>query len=284
MRLVDNDYTGPTAATLGCPSPDVLMALGGDALPDEIRVPAEAHVARCAACRALLVDLDALDQDVPATLDQRVLGKTTGGAAWKGFLLPMAAVLVAAVALGVWYRNSQSPAAVVATSAPPAPDAAPPSQAAPGRAEAPSAEAAGQWSITKPALLLPLATAVVVRGEAEETARALAEALAPYRTDDYVEAERRLEGVVQKYPASADAWFYLGSTRLLDGDAAGARDALAEARAKGVGDRDDEAAWLLATAEARVGELAAARTKLATLCDGTGAFKAPACAALDTLK
>jgi hypothetical protein len=272
MRLVDNDYTGPGAATLGCPSPDVLMALGGDALPDEIRVPAEAHVARCAACRALLPDLDALDQDVPATLDQRVLGETTGGAAWKSLLLPMAAVLVAAVALGVWYRNSQSPAEVVATSAPPAPEAAPPSQAA------------GQWSITKPALLLPLATAVVVRGEAEETARALAEALAPYRTDDYVEAERRLEGVVQKYPASADAWFYLGSTRLLDGDAAGARDALAESRAKGVGDRDDEVAWLLATAEARLGELAAARTKLTTLCDGAGAFKAPACAALDTLK
>jgi TolA-binding protein len=193
-------------------------------------------------------------------------------------------VLVAAVALGVWYRNSQSPAAVVATATPSAPEAAPPSSTGPRRAEAPGAEAAGQWSIAKPALLLPLATAVVVRGEAEETARALAEALAPYRTDDYVEAERRLEGVVQKFPASADAWFYLGSTRLLDGDAAGARDALTEARAKGVGDRDDEAAWLLATAEARLGELAGARTKLTTLCDGTGAFKAPACDALSTLK
>ena len=108
--------------------------------------------------------------------------------------------------------------------------------------------------MSKPALLLPLATALVVRGEAEEASRALGAALAPYRTDDYVAAERLLAAVVQKYPSSADAWFYLGSTRLLDGDAAGARDALAEARARGVGDRDDEAAWLLATAEARLGD------------------------------
>jgi cytochrome c-type biogenesis protein CcmH/NrfG len=89
--------------------------------------------------------------------------------------------------------------------------------------------------------------------------------------------------VVQKYPQSADAWFYLGSTRLLDGDAAGAREALTEARTRGVGDRDDEAAWLLATAEARLGDVAAARVKLTTLCDGSGAFKTPACAARETL-
>ncbi len=270
MKLVDNDYTGPRAATLGCPPPEVLLALGGDVLPDEVRVPAEAHVAHCAACRSLAADLDALDVEVPASLDRRVLG--TSGSSWKGMLMPMAAVLVAAVALGVWYRNSQSAAPVVATATPAAPDAAP------------AVPAAGQWQLAKPALLLPLATAIVVRGEAEEAARALGEALAPYRTDDYIEAERRLENVVQKYPASADAWFYLGATRLLDGDAAGAREALAEARAKGVGDRDDEAAWLLATAEARLGDVASAREKLTTLCDGSGAFKAPACAARDSLK
>ena len=277
MKLVDNDYTGPRAATLGCPPPDVLVALGGDALPDEVRVPAEAHVAQCAACRSLTADLDALDVEVPESLDRRVLRTSAGhsgtsalrGSSWKGMLMPMAAVLVAAVALGVWYRNSQSAAPVVATATPQA---------------APSAPAAGQWQLAKPALLLPLATAIVVRGEAEEAARALGEALAPYRTDDYIEAERRLESVVQKYPASADAWFYLGATRLLDGDAAGAREALAEARAKGVGDRDDEAAWLLATAEARLGDVASAREKLAKLCDGAGAFKSPACSARDSLK
>ena len=131
---------------------------------------------------------------------------------------------------------------------------------------------------------MPLATALVVRGEAEEASRALGAALAPYRTDDYVEAERRLEAVVEKYPASADAWFYLGSTRLLDGYPAGARDALAEARSRGIGDRDDEAAWLLATAEARLGELDQARTRLTLLCDGSGAFQAAACNARDSLK
>ena len=158
----------------------------------------------------------------------------------------MAAVLVAAVALGVVYRKQPDDAgdAVARVERP--------------GAATPVAPQAGTWAVSKPALLLPLATALVVRGEAEEASRALGAALAPYRTDDYVAAERLLEAVVQKYPASADAWFYLGSTRLLDGDPAGARDALAEARARGVGDRDDEAAWLLATAEARMGEIDAA--------------------------
>jgi hypothetical protein len=269
MRLVDDRhaYTGPRAATLGCPPPDVLVALGGDALPEAIRRDAEAHVARCAACRALLADLDALDLDVPAALDQRVIGTAGQGAAWwKGALLPMAAVLVAAVALGLYFGRGQAPVDSVARTVP-----------------APEAPRAGAWPVAKPALLLPLATAIVVRGEEEAAGRALAAALAPYRTDDYVEAERQLEAVVAQYPASADAWFYLGATRLLDGDPAGAADALTEARTRGVGGRDDEAAWLLATAEARLGRIDQARARLTTLCDGSGPFKTAACSAAETL-
>ena len=265
MKLVEDDYTGPRAVTLGCPSPDVLMALGGDALPEELRHTAEAHLRTCAACRALAADLGALDVDVPASLDARVLAQASaGGAGWRAPLLAMAAVVVAAVALGVVYRNQPATSGAVA-------------RVEPSGAAIPLAPQAGTWPVSKPALLLPLATALVVRGEAEEAARALGAALAPYRTDDYVAAERLLAAVVQKYPASADAWFYLGSTRLLDGDAAGARDALAEARARGVGDRDEEAAWLLATAEARLGDLDQARARLTALCDGEGDFKTAAC-------
>lgn len=272
MRLVEDDYTGPRAATLGCPSPDVLIALDGDALPEELRHTAEAHLARCAACRALVADLAAIDVVVPESLDARVLSQASaGGAGWRAPLLAMAAVLVAAVALGVMYFNRpREDREVVARVDTPA-------------VAAPVAPTAGTWTIAKPALLLPLATALVVRGEAEEASRALGAALAPYRTDDYVEAERLLEAVVEKYPTSADAWFYLGSTRLLDGDPAGARAALAEARTRGVGDRDDEAAWLLATAEARMGDIDAAKTKLAALCAGKGAFRDAACNAKDSL-
>lgn len=270
MKLVEDDYTGPRAATLGCPSPDVLMALGGDGLPEGLRRTAQAHVASCAACKALLADLAALDVEVPASLDSRVLRRQTAGrAAWRTPMLAIAAVLVAAVALGVIYRNSQTtPVPTVASVQTPS---------------TPAVRPAGTWEVKKPALLLPLATALVVRGEAEEASRALGAALAPYRTEDYVAAERLLAGVVQKYPASADAWFYLGSTRLLDGDPAGAREALAEALTRGVGDRDDEARWLLATAEARLGDADAARTKLAALCDGGGAFKTAACNAKASL-
>lgn len=274
MKLVEDDYTGPRAATLGCPSPDVLVALSGDALPDHLRQPAHAHVASCAACRALVADLGQLDLDVPASLDARVLLKAGGGGArWRTPLLALAAVLVAAVAVGLVYRNSQTPVAGTVAHVEPAP--------APAAVAPPPA---GAWAVTKPALLLPLATALVVRGEEAQASQALGAALAPYRTDDYVTAERLLAQVVQKYPSSADAWFYLGSTRLLDGDPAGARDALTEARARGVGDRDDEAAWLLATAEARLGQRDQARARLTTLCDGRGAFKTAACNARESLK
>lgn len=267
MRLVEqDDYTGPRAAALGCPPPDVLLALAGDALPDEIRTPAEAHVARCGACRALLADLTVLDVETPASLDARVLARASTLRGWGGILLPLAAVLVAAVGVGLYYQARQrGPAPVVAEGAPPV-DPAP------------------SWEVRKPALLLPLATVVVMRGERADAAAALAEALAPYRTDDYVEAERRLEDVVSRFPASADAWFYLGATRLLDGDAAGAREALAEAHAIGVVDRADETTWLLATAEARVGAVGEARPKLQSLCDGSGEFKSAACSALDSLR
>ena len=274
MRLVEDDYSGPRAATLGCPSPDVLMALGGDALPEEMRQPAEAHVAHCPACRALLADLNAIDVDVPESLDARVLNESRGAASWwKGALLPMAAVLVAAVALGIWTRRGGDTRRHEGGRAR-------------GDAHAPAAAAPqpGSWTIGKPALLLPLATALVVRGEEAEASRALAEALAPYRTDDYVAAERLLERVVAEYPASADAWFYLGSTRLLDGDPAGAREALDRARTLGVADRADEVEWLLATAEARIGRLDEARARLTTLCDSASAFKTPACDAKATLE
>ena len=112
--------------------------------------------------------------------------------------------------------------------------------------------------------------------------------MAPYRENgkpkDWDEAERRLEDVVSRFPASADAWFYLGATRLLDGDAAGAREALAQAHAIGVVDRADETTWLLATAEARVGAVDEARPKLRSVCDGSGEFKSAACSALDSLR
>jgi hypothetical protein len=275
MRLVEDDYTGPRAARLGCPAPDVLFALNGDALPDDIRHAAASHVARCAACRALIADLDAIEIDVPVGLDGRVLGRrsTARTAWWKGALLPLAAVLVAAVGLGVWLRTA-------------APEVDRTAQGGASKAPADQVPAvkAGQWAVKKPALLLPLATAIVVRGEEAATGHALAEALAPYRRDDYRAAERLLNDVVARYPMSADGWFYLGATRLLHGNAAGAREALDQARVLGVTDRQDELEWLLATAEARTGAVDQARGRLVALCDGRGAFKAPACDARASLK
>ena len=57
----------------------------------------------------------ALDVDVPESLDARVLSQASaGGAGWRAPLLAMAAVVVAAVALGVVYRNQHATRGAVA--------------------------------------------------------------------------------------------------------------------------------------------------------------------------
>lgn len=263
-------YAGPSAAARGCVDPDVLMALAGDALPEDVRRAAEAHVAACAACRALAADLHAIEPEVPGSLDQRVLAQRSAQHWWRT-VLPLAAVLVVAVGAGVWWRAQREP----------------PGQSASVNITDPAPVAprvAGTWNVEKPALLLPMATALVVRGDEDKANRDLAAALAPYRQNDFAAAGTALQRVVADYPTMGEAWFYLGASRLLGGDPAGARVALAEARTRGVADRDDELAWLLATAEARSGHHAEARARLESLCQGGGDFRRPACAALPELE
>ena len=212
---------------------------------------------RCAACRAFTADLEALDIDVPASLDARVLS-TQGAraAAWWTPMLAIAAVLVAAVALAVVYRKQPDDARHQRRQRPDANGAA-----------APAVRQAGTWEVKKPALLLPLATALVVRGEAEEVSRALGAALAPYRTDDYVAAERLLEAVVGEVPG-------VGRRVVLSGLHPPARWR-PRRRTRGARPRRAPVALATATTKPRgcwrrrkrgLGELDAARTKLDRAC------------------
>jgi len=272
MNETPEHRVSPNAHVRGCPAPEDLMALGGDAMPDDVRGHVQAHVDRCPACRALLADLALIDVDAPASLDERV-GIEARTMARFDWLLPIAAALIAALGLATWLRGSAPRARAVITGR------------APSAANVPAASAPrGVWQIEKPAIELPLSAAIVTRGEQPAGTPEIAMALEPYRRDDFQGAAARLAEFVQRHPDSGEGWFYLGASRLFAGDSGGARVALETARTRIAQDRRDELEWLLATAEARSGEVVAARKRLDGLCGGASALRQRACSAASTLR
>jgi hypothetical protein len=185
----------------------------------------------------------------------------------------VAAVVLAAIGLSAWWRVHASEVAVavrVGTSA-----------AVPAAPTAPVP--APRWAVEPPALVLPAATVLVMRG-ADPAASGMTPALQPYLKGDYTAAATSLAAFTATHPDSADGWFYLGASRLLiDGDA-DARTALEKAASLGAGTSHPEIEWLRATAEARTGATDSAKTRLALLCDANGPLEARACEALRMLQ
>ncbi len=259
---------GPNARQRGCPPPEHLMVLAGDAVPDDLRREVSAHLARCAACQALAADLARLDESAPpASLDARVIAASGVRGRWA---VLVAAVILAGIGLSAWWRmhgqhiviDGQELALIESqTAAPVAPVPTP------------------RWAIEPPALVLPAATVLVMRGS-DPTGAALTKALEPYRKKDYTAAATRLAAFTAAHPIAADGWFYLGASRLLIDADADARTALEKAASLGAGEAHPEMEWLRATAEARTGATDSAKSRLTALCQATGPLKDRACAAL----
>lgn len=131
-----------------------------------------------------------------------------------------------------------------------------------------------------PAPVKLTALALVLRNENQQGQFAddAAPAFDAYRAGDHRAAADAFARVASRYPASVEVPFYLGVSRLMLGDAAGAATALRAARAVGEPMFRDDIAWYLAAAEERSGSLAAARAQLTDLCSGTSMFAARACA------
>jgi hypothetical protein len=262
---------GLNARQRGCPPLEHLGALAGDALPDDLRREVSAHLRRCAACQALSADLARLEEaGPPASLDMRVIAASGVRARWA---LLVAAAVLAAIGLSAWWR-ANAPLAI-------APDRVATSTVAPAAPAAPTP--APRWAVERPALVLPAATVLVMRGS-DPTAAALATALEPYRKGDYTAAATTLAGFTNAHADSADGWFYLGASRLLIDADADARTALEKAASLGAGASHPELEWLRATAEARTGATDSAKTRLTALCDASGPLKDRACEALKTLR
>jgi hypothetical protein len=191
------------------------------------------------------------------------------------WVLPVVAAALAAVGLAVWLRVARLHGF---------------DSGAPGTSSA-SANSAGDWPVEKPAVVPP-SPGPAVNSDGEYENAALTAALEPYRRDDFASAAMSLEGFVATHQGSADGWFYLGASRLLSGDAARARPAFDRARVLNPvlriwyvsrGERHPELEWLAATAEARTGAIASARSKLEALCAVSSQLQARACAAKESL-
>ena len=108
-------------------------------------------------------------------------------------------------------------------------------------------------------------------------------AFAAYRAGRFDEAAAAFARLSTSYPTSPEAAFYLGVSRLLNGDASGAVTALTSARQINDPAFRDDVEWYLAAADERRGDLRAARAALAGLCQGSSAFSARACDAASRL-
>jgi hypothetical protein len=272
------ELLGKASRPAPCPPPDQLLALEEGVLPEDVAREIEVHIASCRLCEMLRSDL-AEPSIAEPTLDQiaRVRRRVKAGASSRGRLIvrygAIAATLATVAILGSYlFRDYRRPASerIETVKLPPEFQKTPPIEY--------------HLPLEKAPLKLPLPAMVVLRGvenqENEAYLKELGAAMEPYRSDRFEEASRRLESLAGRYPAAVEPVFYLGVSRLLQNDLAGAATALEKARKIGGEALNDDIAWYLAVAYERSRGFEHAAPALKALCAGEGAYREAACAAL----
>lgn len=240
------------------PDEDTWVALPSGLLSQPTRRSVADHIASCPSCAPLYRAIGVLsDGATQGGLKPPVVRGTWLGASRT--ILLMAAALVAAVGVVVWVGARPG--------------------ARPGAAGGAPAPRAWARALTAPEVELPARAASGSGTDSDDGAflEAFADAIAPYRAGDFATAATRLERVARQFPDVPETAFYLGVARLLAGDAAGARDALASAeRAETLA---DAARWFGAAAAEHAGRPGDADAALDALCRGASAFRDAACRA-----
>lgn len=259
------------------PDEDTWVRFSTGALEDEARERLADHVVSCQSCSATYRALGVLRAQAP--------GGAVGTAStippkawWSGSTTWLAAA--ATIALAVTAAVVQVRAPTSSTSAPAsAIDTPAPAPASPPATPAPPPVRAWARDVNAPEVELPARYALVVRGPRSMGAfmTAFGAAIVPYREGRYAEAATALDQVARDFPDAPEAAFYLGVARLLSGDPAGAKDALALAEsAETLG---DAARWFGAVAAEQAGQSGAADALLDDLCGRPGNYRSRACAA-----
>ncbi len=262
-----------------CPGPVLLRAARAEVLPEQDAAAIAAHVAGCAACRALSADLPEVDARGPseeqiARVRARI--RAAGGGPsrvtilqrlrapswWVPITVAAGLLLLAALT----YRELRVvPPQLHTAAAPPVRDELARLKLEP--LPAPSFD----WSV------------LVLRGapgDEDGATAALAAAMEPYRSGDYAAAASRLAAAARKYPNAAEVHLYLGTSQLLLGDARAAVESLLAAQRLSTADRRDAATWYLAVAYQRSGASVDAAGQLRVLCGGRSRYAPDACAAV----
>lgn len=276
----------------GDPPIEVLRAARAGALPDEVQAEVTRHLAQNAWSRALVEGMeDGGDQPVLDRVSEeriwariRKAAEATPSGGSTGRWAPWAyggAALAASVLIAVsMSRNNGAPPPTTSSMPPPA---GPVAVAPPSAVVAPAPAVA--LAFDKPDIKLS-AAALTWRGApaGNPFLRNLEPAVDAYRAGDYARADALFTALTTQYPRAVEVAFFLGVTRMLGDDFAGALEPLSDALAMQDPTFADDAAWYLAVAEQRSGRVAEARRRLAELCAGSGAFKAEACDAEQRLR
>jgi TolA-binding protein len=104
-----------------------------------------------------------------------------------------------------------------------------------------------------------------------------------FRAGDYAAADREFSTLAARYPKAVEVLFYQGISRLYLNELPTAIASLTAAEKSADSAFAWDAAWYLAVAEERAGNLAAARTRLANLCRQADIRAPTACEALKKL-
>ena len=294
----------------GCPEPALLLAAEEGVLAAGVGAGVISHLENCSLCKMMVRDVD----DVAAPLLQseriRIWNRIEPrgipdrvapavGRRSAGFLAPLfrrwtiavaaTVVLVTGIAILVEHNarrgqgNRYEPAASEPASEPASDQAQSPAMPPrPAMPPQPAPPESPPFRLEKAPIILPAAAVMVWRGEsAGENSQIveLKEALAPYRTGNYAEAERRLQKLAVKYPPLAEARFYLGVSQLFLNRNQDAVESLKTARRLAQNPLVREVDWYLAIGYHRVGQDSEARPLVEKLCQSGGKDSARACAA-----
>ena len=280
----------------GDPPVDMLRAAREGVLPDEWQAQVSTHLAESEWSRVLADDLDALTPGPSSDDVDRMLARVRAGArrerpqpagvvlAWRPLVAftGLAAAIVIFAVMPDW-----RPAAPVqsARAIDPPPPSAPAVPAPPEPAPTPAPAPVIALALVKPDLRVSLAS-LQWRGSAagNPLLADLKPGFGAFEQGDFGEAARRLEPLAPRYPRSVEVFFYLGVSRLFLNDDRGAREALAAAERVADEAFKPDVAWYLAIADERLGDRAAARSRLDALCRAGTARASSACEAAAKLK
>lgn len=275
-----------------CPSLESILAAQSAALPEDAAVRLAEHIASCDWCRALGNDVREFEFPgaTPET-ERRIRARVFAGVKpvapqpwrlpWR-WLVPLgaAASLVLTVLL-VRDASRLSPPPEATTATRPESGAGPVGQTGALRPTT-------VFRLEKPPVRLPLAAAMVWRGEGDsDRARFAGEfkaAMTPYRADEYAPAAARLARLSREFPSSPEVLFYLGVCQLFLEREQEAIASLERAHRRTTGDQLREVAWYLALAHQRAGQMDRAEALLSGLCQGANPYSAQACAGIQELK